>query len=440
MTKIENRQPNKLTAYCLQGGGALGAYELGAMKGLAEKGYQANVVTGISIGAINAAIYASYLPPSEDKDNVEQWGSVIEKLESFWQDVTVDVDLFRPPQWLREYQPIGEITKALEPLYHGLNWLNQCISRPYNPGMYTLDWKTFLPFSPFFCTALCDTTRLRNTLEKYITRDNLAYLNNKDKVDRVRLTVLATEIKNGKITLFSNFDIKDDDVNSAWNVSSDEISIDNILASGAFPPGFPMVECDGKEYWDGGLFQNNSTRTAIRSLHLMAAELDTPNLELELFNMSLYPSGQEVPRNFFELYTTTGELRFEEKDYIWEDIHRKTLEYRKFAEMVKEKYPNDNELFSMDGFKKLNAYREINFIEVKLEGHNSDPTMIEKLLDPSGDFTVFSIENRIKDGVLAAKKALAEQVAKAPKVTTVTTKTTKVKKTSIKAGETVKES
>ena len=39
--------------------------------------------------------------------------------------------------------------------------------------------------------------------------------------------------------------------------------------------------------------------------------------------------------------------------------------------------------------------------------------MIEKLLDPSGDFTVFSIKNRIKDGIIAAKIALIEKAEKA---------------------------
>jgi NTE family protein len=48
-----------VTGICLQGGGALGAYELGSMKALYEvrgKGFSPSVVTGISIGAVTAAI------------------------------------------------------------------------------------------------------------------------------------------------------------------------------------------------------------------------------------------------------------------------------------------------------------------------------------------------------------------------------------------------
>src|SRR5207249_10434609 len=47
----------KRRALLLQGGGALGAYEYGAIKALYElPGFSLDVVTGVSIGAINAAV------------------------------------------------------------------------------------------------------------------------------------------------------------------------------------------------------------------------------------------------------------------------------------------------------------------------------------------------------------------------------------------------
>ena len=42
----------------LQGGGALGAYEYGAVTSLCEAGLTPVAVTGVSIGAINAAAIA----------------------------------------------------------------------------------------------------------------------------------------------------------------------------------------------------------------------------------------------------------------------------------------------------------------------------------------------------------------------------------------------
>ena len=44
------------TALVLQGGGALGAYQAGAYAALSDAGIEPDWVTGVSIGAINAAL------------------------------------------------------------------------------------------------------------------------------------------------------------------------------------------------------------------------------------------------------------------------------------------------------------------------------------------------------------------------------------------------
>ena len=48
------------TVLVLQGGGSLGAYECGVYKTLAKHNIQFDIVSGTSIGALNAAIIASY--------------------------------------------------------------------------------------------------------------------------------------------------------------------------------------------------------------------------------------------------------------------------------------------------------------------------------------------------------------------------------------------
>ena len=61
------------TVLVLQGGGALGAYQAGVYEGLAEAGYAPNWVTGVSIGAINAALIAGNPPELR-----------VERLRAFW--------------------------------------------------------------------------------------------------------------------------------------------------------------------------------------------------------------------------------------------------------------------------------------------------------------------------------------------------------------------
>jgi predicted acylesterase/phospholipase RssA len=49
----------KVTALALQGGAALGAYEYGVIKALYEQpNFKLDIITGISIGAFNAAVLA----------------------------------------------------------------------------------------------------------------------------------------------------------------------------------------------------------------------------------------------------------------------------------------------------------------------------------------------------------------------------------------------
>src|SRR5271165_968447 len=64
-------------ALVLQGGGALGAYQAGVYQALHETGIEPDFVSGVSIGAINAAIIAGN---SADRR--------LGKLRSFWEMIT----------------------------------------------------------------------------------------------------------------------------------------------------------------------------------------------------------------------------------------------------------------------------------------------------------------------------------------------------------------
>lgn len=68
----------KQTGIVLQGGGALGAYEFGALKRLYEHSeFSPDIVSGVSIGAINAVAL------------VGAKGNPIETLESMWEEFTL---------------------------------------------------------------------------------------------------------------------------------------------------------------------------------------------------------------------------------------------------------------------------------------------------------------------------------------------------------------
>ena len=64
------------TVLVLQGGGALGAYQVGVYEALAESGIEPDWVVGTSIGAINAALIAG-----------SPKGERVDRLREFWKRV-----------------------------------------------------------------------------------------------------------------------------------------------------------------------------------------------------------------------------------------------------------------------------------------------------------------------------------------------------------------
>src|SRR4051794_29670837 len=130
------------TAIVLQGGGALGAYEYGVLKALYERrpGFEPIAVTGISIGAITAAVLGGAK------------SDPIAALDELWRT--------RP----RVPPPLP--TPGLPPL------VEQPLAVYGTPGMYCLNPDLYL--SPYPATSLYDTAPLRTTLA--------------DLVDPIRLT------------------------------------------------------------------------------------------------------------------------------------------------------------------------------------------------------------------------------------------------------------
>src|SRR5580698_10604322 len=74
------------TVLVLQGGGALGAYQAGVYEGMAERGFAPNWLTGVSIGAVNAALIAGNAPERR-----------LERLQAFWDRVSSGVSIIPPP-------------------------------------------------------------------------------------------------------------------------------------------------------------------------------------------------------------------------------------------------------------------------------------------------------------------------------------------------------
>ena len=211
--KAKNEVPRlkRKICYVFQGGGALGVYQAGAYEAFREYGYPADMIIGISIGGINAAIIAGNPPEHR-----------VTKLKKFWDRITLDT----PTNYLYDL--------GLEKMS---NWFGANHSLAGNPAFYKpriIAPSMFGNYKPEELSYY-DTSSLRETLKDLI---DFKYLNEK----YVRLCLGAVELGSGEFVFFDSY--------------KQEITMDHVLATGALPPGFPPVKIDDKYYVDGGVFSN----------------------------------------------------------------------------------------------------------------------------------------------------------------------------------------
>ena len=189
----------------LQGGGALGAYEVGAVEYLYEHGMECAIVSGASAGAMNAATLAgaTRYPP--------------QVLRELWEKLAVDSpipllpDIPIPllPQWLRQ----------LWFYYVPSLWV---------PNMY----RPRLDFWNLPTWTYVAKPTLKRTLEDLLDWDQV-----RDS-EHMRLSVSASGVENGEVTYFSNLPPKK--LPPGPEYSAVHFGVEHVQASGSFPAGFPL--------------------------------------------------------------------------------------------------------------------------------------------------------------------------------------------------------
>ncbi len=244
-------------ALVLQGGGALGSYQAGVIERLAESGIEIDWVAGISIGAINAAIFAGNPPERR-----------VERLRAFWESAAAGLPWFPilPDDQIREW--VHE-------------WSASVVLATGVPGFFRPRFTPPQFATPGSAAALSyyDTTPLRETLDALVDWDMV-------NDGPVRLSVGAVDIESGNFVYF--------------DTARERIDARHIMASGALPPGLPPVEIDGRWYWDGGLVSNTPLT------HI----LDHQRCPMLVFQVDLFPAEATMPRTIGDVVAREKEIRF----------------------------------------------------------------------------------------------------------------------------------
>lgn len=250
----------------LQGGGALGAYEWGAITALLDlmdameaRGDTVVLtgVSGVSIGAVNAAC----LVGSRDRDDAR------DRLTRLWEFLRLETGPLVPATVQRDLSLFGL------------------------PGFYqprTDYWNMFA------WTSIYTTTPLLGTLRDHV---DFVALNQSETA----LIVTAVDVETGQLTRFRN----PAGAGPAEGPGSPAgIEPRHVLASGSLAPQFPWVELGRSHYWDGGLVDNAPLGDVIDSFSA------DPQVERMIVVMNLYPLRARLPGNLAEVQDRVHELSF----------------------------------------------------------------------------------------------------------------------------------
>jgi NTE family protein len=265
-------------ALILQGGGALGAYQAGVYEALHEEGIEPDWVTGVSIGAINAALIAGN--PRARR---------VERLRTFWERITDRV--------LPGFAPDDDSFRRVRNT--ASTWMTIMLGQPgfFRPTQ----------FGP--STSYYDTTPLRETLLELV---DFSLINNR----HMRFAVGAVSVASGNFAYFDN--------------AREVITPEHVMASGALPPALPMVKIGDDSYWDGGIVSNTP-------LQFLLDRDDGANSLV--FQVDLFSARGPMPTDMDEVLSRQKDIQFSSRTRNTTDMFRRLLAWKVRARDLLAKVP-----------------------------------------------------------------------------------------------------
>ncbi|CAN7751909.1 patatin-like phospholipase family protein [Variovorax sp. LjRoot84] len=240
----------------LQGGGALGAYQVGVYQAMHEAGIEPDWVIGTSIGAINASLIAGNSPEHR-----------LDRLNAFWDLMQASTPTTRIPDWMG----LGNMVSNMATVMRG-------IPDFFTPNLHALRGSA----APLGVEAASyySTAPLRGTLQSLVDFEYLCQCH-------TRMTVGAVNACSGEMRYF--------------DTSREPLGVDHVMASGALPPAFPAVRIDGQPYWDGGIYSNTPIEAVLD---------DKPRRDAVIFAVNVWHQTAPEPGSIWEVMARHKDIQF----------------------------------------------------------------------------------------------------------------------------------
>jgi NTE family protein len=368
-------------ALIFQGGGSLGAYEAGAYKAINEdlsayfrtegRGNEPifHIVSGTSIGAINAALLVSYV-----KEN-KTWEGSSERLIAFWDYLSTQSTVENVPYftnywdlWRRLDRRIASGESARR-YYSTKEFILKGVPNVFVPKMPSLDNRFFDPSNTWY---MYDNRPLKESLEKFAKFPISTSFEN----DEPRLLLVAVDVQELTPVVFDSYEKEDGTRKSEYgrygrvrfgrsekdpeNTEefehviryNDGIKSDFVLASCSVPVNYDYTKLSVesrvlvgggqgdteynsrtfssnstnslRSFWDGGLLANTPLRQTILAhrdywLNVRKLEENIPRLRYGIIN--LHPSKQDyLPSDYDGVVDRKNDIIYHDRTQFDENV------------------------------------------------------------------------------------------------------------------------
>lgn len=331
-----------------QGGGALGAYQVGVYQAMHETGIEPDWVIGTSIGAINGTIIAGNHPRER-----------MAKLERFW--------------GLVQNQRAGDFGAWWRGLGNAFSNLDICargVEGFFLPNPEAA-WGMHSPLG-VERAAFYSTGPLAATLAELIDFDCV-------NAKHTRLTLGAVNVASGEMRYF-------DSRHSA-------LCATHVMASGALPPAFPAIRIDGEPYWDGGVYSNTPIEVVLD---------DRPRRDSLIFAANMWhPRGPE-PETIWQVLGRHKDIQYASraKSHIsrQQQIHRMRHIIRDLGAHIPEQKRNAPAVQELLAYGCATVMHVVPLLAPRLEGEDHTKDI---------DFTPAGVQARRQAGYADMRRALA---------------------------------
>jgi NTE family protein len=333
----------------LQGGGALGAYQVGVYEALHEAGVEPDWIIGTSIGAINASIIAGNKP--QDR---------LAKLNEFWNRME------RPGIWpfAPAWTGVSDTWSYWSTLVRGIPGFFE----PHLPAFLGAHIPLGVDRAGFYSTA-----SLRQTLGALV---DFSIIN----AQVPRLTVGAANVRTSMMHYFDS--------------RQSEINAKHIMASGALPPAFPAIAIDGEYYWDGGILSNTPTEVIFD---------DYPRRNSLIFAVHLWNPTGPVPGSIWEVLHRQKDIQYSSRIASHITRQQQTHRLRHVVSQLVRYLPDDvrktEAVQELAGYGCVTQMHVVRLLAPRLENENHTKDI---------DFTPSGIRIRREAGYEATMRALRQ--------------------------------